>query len=80
MDSSPALSALLNNATAIAVAPDSVHSNVPRTIQAIEYLVGLSIWQIVQAILVVALIVVITASLTTKSTIPEGVSYPWSVL
>lgn len=72
----PAFSALLANSTVLPVV-DAVHHNVPKTLQAIEYLVGLSIWQIVQSILGLALVVVITASLTTKSTIPEGVSYPW---
>lgn len=61
-------------------APVAVHPTVSKTFQAIEYFAGLSIWQFVQAGLGLALLVVITASLTTKSTIPDGVSYPWYVL
>ncbi|TVY46314.1 Cytochrome P450 monooxygenase [Lachnellula occidentalis] len=43
----------------------------------IHYLLSLNSYQITQAAIVLLLIVVISSSLTAKSTVPEGVTYPW---
>ena len=70
----------LPNATAIA---DPVHipasASLPKTFQAIQYLLGLSVGQLVQVGLALAVAIITIATFTTKTTIPSGVSYPWQV-
>ena len=68
---------LLANSTGPSDAAYIVGSKSPKTLQALEYILSLNPYQVAQATVALLLVIGVSSLLLAKSTVPEGVEYPW---